>query len=64
MYIEKEVQLMNFLKMGGKNKSVVFIILFSVYIYIYIQYIYGNSAYRAIETLKITAREIPLPRQP
>ncbi len=24
----------------------------------------GNTAYRAIETLKITAREIPLPQQP
>ncbi len=34
-----------------------------IYIYIYI-YMYGNTAYRAIEPLKITAREIPSPRQP
>ncbi len=34
-----------------------------VYIYIYI-YMCGNTAYRAIEPLRITAREIPSPRQP
>ncbi len=27
-------------------------------------YMCGNTAYRAIEPLKITAREIPSPRQP
>ncbi len=43
-----------------------------VYIHIYVcimcvcVYIYmcGNTAYRAIEPLRITAREIPSPRQP
>ncbi len=44
-----------------------------VYIHIYVCiyvcvciYIYmcGNTAYRAIEPLRITAREIPSPRQP
>ncbi len=34
-----------------------------VYIHIYI-YMCGNTAYRAIEPLKITAREIPSPWQP
>ncbi len=34
-----------------------------MYIYIYIC-VCGNTAYRAIEPLKITAREIPSPRQP
>ncbi len=33
------------------------------YMYMYI-YMCGNTAYRAIEPLKITAREIPSPRQP
>ncbi len=33
------------MKNGGKNKSVVFIILFSVYIYIYI-YIYTQPEFR------------------
>ncbi len=34
-----------------------------VCVYIYI-YMCGNTAYRAIEPLRITAREIPSPRQP
>ncbi len=34
-----------------------------IYIYVYV-YVCGNTAYRAIEPLKITAREIPSPRQP
>ncbi len=37
-----------------------------MYMYIYIcMYVHmcGNTAYRAIETLKITAREIPSPWQ-
>ncbi len=33
-------------------------------IYIYNVYMCGNTAYRANEPLKITAREIPSPRQP
>ncbi len=34
-----------------------------VYMHIYV-YVRGNTAYRAIEPLKITVREIPSPRQP
>ncbi len=48
VYIEKSDIWVQLMKNGGKNKSVAFIILFSIYIYIYIYIINIHSAHTYI----------------